>query len=169
MPSKLPIEPVILNNTPLVALWSLNRLPLLRDLYENVLIPEAVYDEFIATERSARQTALDESPWIKITPIKNPRHVLVYTGLDRGETEVLALANEQSARLVIIDEYKGRRYAKRLGLPLTGTLGVLLAAKHNGFVSTLAPLIDQLLNDGLFLAPELIKKMLDLAGEDQTQ
>ncbi len=77
---------------------------------------------------------MDETPWIKITPLANPRQALVYVGLDRGEAEVLALANERSARLVIIDERKGRRYAKRLGLPLTGTVGVLLTAKHSGLI-----------------------------------
>lgn len=166
MPSKPSAGPVILNNTPLVALWSLGLLTLLRDLYEEVIISPAVYEEFLATERSARQTALDEAPWIKITPLTNPRQALVYVGLDRGEAEVLVLANERSARLVIIDERKGRRYAQRLGLPLTGTVGLLLTAKHNGLLPALAPLINQLLKEGLFLAPELVAKALELAGED---
>lgn len=166
MPSTPSAGPVILNNTPLVALWSLGHLTLLRDLYGEVLIPQAVYEEFLATERSVRQAALDEAPWIKITPLTNPRQALVYVGLDRGEAEVLALANERSARLVIIDEHKGRRYAKRLGLPLTGTVGILLTAKHNSLVTAIAPLINQLLQEGLFLAPELVEKALELAGED---
>jgi predicted nucleic acid-binding protein len=109
---------------------------------------------------------LVEAPWIKITPLANPRQALVYVGLDRGEAEVLALANERSARLVIIDERKARRYAQRLGLPLTGVVGVLLAARHNGLIPALAPLIDQLLQEGLFLAPELVEKALELAGEN---
>jgi hypothetical protein len=103
-------------------------LTLLRDLYGEIFIPQAVYEEFLAIEPSVRQTALSEAPWIKITPLANPRQALVYVGLDQGEAEVLALANERSARLVIIDERKGRRYAKRLGLPLTGIVGVLLTA-----------------------------------------
>jgi predicted nucleic acid-binding protein len=97
--------------------------------------------------------------------LANPQQVLVYVGLDRGEAEVLALASEQTARLVIIDERKGRRYARRLGLPLTGTLGVLLAAKDKGLVPALAPLIDQLLKEGLYFAPELVDKALEIAGE----
>jgi hypothetical protein len=165
MPGKPPAHPVILNNTPLVALWSLGRLTLLRDLYGEVLIPQAVYEEFLAVERPIRQTALAEAPWIKVTSLSDPRQALVYVGLDQGEAEVLALANERSARLVIIDELKGRRYAQRLGLPLTGVVGVLLTAKHHGLIPALAPLIDQLLQEGLFLAPELVEKALELAGE----
>ncbi|MBN1993737.1 MAG: DUF3368 domain-containing protein [Anaerolineae bacterium] len=166
MPSRPPAGPVILNNTPLVALWSLGHLTLLRDLYGEVLIPQAVYEEFSATERSIRQAALAEAPWIKTTPLSDPRQALVYVGLDRGEAEVLALANERLARLVIIDERKGRRYAQRLGLPLTGVVGVLLTARHNGLIPALAPLIDQLLQEGLFLTPALVEKSLELAGED---
>jgi predicted nucleic acid-binding protein len=158
---------VILNNTPLVALWSLNLLTILRDLYEEVIIPQTVYEEFLATERLVRQTALDEASWLKITPLIDPSQTLMYIGLDQGEAEVLALAQTQSARLVIMDERKGRRYAQRLGLPLTGTVGVLLTAKRNGLVPALAPLFAQLLKEGLFLAPELVAKALELAGENE--
>ncbi len=156
---------MILNNTPLVALWSISHLALLRDLYGEVLIPPAVREEFLATERAVRQATLAESPWIKRMPLANPRQALVYVGLDQGEAEVLALAIEWSARLVIIDERKGRRYAKRLDLPLTGTVGVLLTAKSQGLIPALAPLVDQRLMEGLFLAPELVEKALELAGE----
>lgn len=165
MPSKPPALPVILNNTPLVALWSIGQLELLRDLYGEVLIPQAVYTEFLAVDGAIRQAALIEASWIKVVPLVNPRQALAYVGLDQGEAEVLALAIEQEARLVVIDEHKGRRYARRLGLPLTGTIGVLLTAKAQGLIPALAPLMDQLLNEGLFLTPELVEKALELAGE----
>ena len=157
--------PVISNNTPLVALWVLGRLDLLRDLYGEVLIPQAVHDEFLATEQVRRQIALKRASWIKVASVANPKRVLLYIGLDQGEAEVLALAEEQTARLVIIDERKARRYAKRLGLPLTGTLGVLLLAKEKGFIPALAPLIEELKKAGLHLGTKLVKKVLKLAGE----
>jgi predicted nucleic acid-binding protein len=165
MPGKPLIPPVILNNTPLVALWSLDQLALLRELFTEVLIPPAVHEEFLAIERPARQVALTDAPWIKITPLTNPRLALAYAGLDKGEAEVLTLANELSARLVIMDERKGRRYVRRLGFPLTGTLGILLTAKQNGLIPSLSPLIERLLEEGLFLAPELVEKALSLAQE----
>lgn len=78
---------------------------------------------------------------------------------------MLALAVEHSARLVIIDERKGRRYARRLGLSLTGTLGVLLLAKEEGLVTAVSPLLQQLLDEGLYFSPELISQTLTLAQE----
>ena len=61
-------KPVIANNTPLVALWELNSLFLLRELYTEVWIPQAVEDEFLATEPIDRRTALNNAPYIKTIP-----------------------------------------------------------------------------------------------------
>jgi predicted nucleic acid-binding protein len=161
----MPAGPVVANNTPLVALWILGRLDLLRDLYGAVWIPQAVYEEFVATERTRRHAALREASWIVTVPVSNPQHVKVYVGLDQGEAEVLALADEHAARLVIVDERKGRRYAQRLGISLTGTLGVLLLAKERGLVDLLSPLLAELQDGGLYLDSALTDRMLVLAGE----
>ena len=161
----MPARPVILNNTPLVSLWLLDQLPLLQQLFSQVLIPTAVHDEFLAIEHSTRQQALAKSPWIQTTPLSNPQTAQMYIGLDRGESEVLALALERSARLVIMDERKGRRYAKRLDLPLTGTLGVLLLAKEKQLITAVSPLIEQLQANNLYFDPDLIQRVLQLAGE----
>ena len=69
----MPDVPVIANNTPLVALWVLGRLDVLRDLYGEVLIPHAVYEEFLATERTLRQSALEDAPWIKVASVRQDR------------------------------------------------------------------------------------------------
>jgi len=162
----MPVPPVIVNNTPLVALWVLNRLDLLGDLYGSVWIPEAVEREFLATETAVRRPVLAQASWIQVMRISNPRLTLTYVGLDQGEAEVLALAVEHNARLVTIDERKGRRYAQRLGLALTGTLGVLLLAKQNGLVPAIAPLIEQLERSGLHLSTELVQRRRNYAGLD---
>ncbi len=161
----MPDKPVIVNNGPLVALWSIGHLDFLKNLYDEILIPKTIHDEFLATERAIREEALKKAPWIKPTQLLYPRQALVYTGLDLGEAEVLALATERSARLVIMDERKGRRYAMRLKLPLTGTLGVLLAAKDKGLTPFVAPLIDNLLKEGLYLSADVVIRALELAGE----
>lgn len=158
-------SPVILNNTPLVALWLLDQLTLLRDLFRFVLIPSAVEMEFLAAESAMRKQALEQSHWIKTVSVQNPRHALTYTGLDQGEAEVLALGVEQGARLVVIDERKGRQYAKRLGLPLTGTLGLLLVAKEKRLITQVAPYITRLETAGLYFHPTLVRRVLVLAEE----
>jgi uncharacterized protein len=161
----MPAGPVIANNTPLVAFWILGRLDLLRDLFQEVLIPQAVFDEFVATQRAVRETALSAVPWIKVSSVENSRHVLAYTGLDQGEAEVLALAEERTAHLIIMDEKKGRRFAKRMTLPVTGTSGVLLLAKEKGLIKTVRPFLEELQTAGLYFSPSPIAEVLSLAGE----
>lgn len=161
----MPARPIILNNTPLVAFWLLNQLHLLQTLYQQITIPVAVKNEFLAVETASRQLALDANPWIQIKQLSNPQQARVYVGLDQGEAEVLALALEQSARLVIMDERKGRRYAQRLNLPLTGTLGILLLAKEEGLITAVSPLIQQLQDQGLYFDPSLLDQVLKLAKE----
>ena len=157
--------PVILNNTPLVALWLLNRFDLLRELYSSVLIPQAVKSEFLAIEEERRRSSLAAAYWIEPASLSKPEYAHAFSGLDQGEAEVLVLALETSARLVVMDERKGRAYARRLGLPVTGTLGVLLAAKTRGFVSQIAPLIAELLANQFYLHPSLVSQTLRTAGE----
>ena len=161
----MPDRPVVLNNTPLVALWAIGRFDLLRDLFREVLIPQAVEDEFLAVETAARRQALSEAPWIRSAPLAQPRRALVYAGLDQGEAEVLTLAEEREARLVVIDERRGRRFAERMGIPLTGTLGILLLAKEAGLIESVSVWLTKLREAGLFLTPSLIQRALEVAGE----
>lgn len=161
----MPGGPVVLNNTPLVALWAIGRLDLLRDLFGEVLIPQAVEAEFLAIDRSLRARALEDAPWVRSAALAQPRLALAFTGLDRGEAEVMALAEERGARLVVLDERKARRFAERLELPLTGTLGLLLLAKEAGFIESVALLIRKIQDAGLYLRADLVKRVLELAGE----
>ncbi len=94
-----------------------------------------------------------------------PRRADLLSDLDRGEAEVIALAQEMEAGLVIIDERLARSHAKRLGLSLTGTLGVLLKAKQLGLVEAVSPLVDQLRQGGIRLSDVVVAEVLRLAEE----
>lgn len=59
----------------------------MRELYDEVLIPQAVYEEFVATERAVHQAALENAPWIRPVSLANPQRARVYIGLDLGERE----------------------------------------------------------------------------------
>lgn len=65
----MPTKPVIINNSPLVALWELGHLALLRALYIKVLMPEEVAEEFLRKEPMARETALDEATWLEVVQL----------------------------------------------------------------------------------------------------
>lgn len=161
----MPAGPVVANNSPLAALWAIEQLDLLRDLFQEVWIAPAVKDEFVAFAREERRRALAERPWIRIVPLRDPRPRLSVLGLDLGETQTLALAAENFASLVIMDERKGRTAAQRMKLRLTGTVGVLLLAKDQDLLPTIGPWLIRLEEHGMRLGPGLIRRALEIAGE----
>ncbi len=157
---------VVVNATPIISLALIGQLNLLQRLYGNVVIPPAIAAEVAAGGPQGIGVAeLQTSPWIQVRPLSDPTRADLISDLDRGEAEVIALAQELNADLVILDERLGRQHARRLGLRLTGTLGVLLLAKRRGLVSEVRPLIQMLVEGGIRLGERLIAETLRLAGE----
>ena len=157
---------VVVNTTPIIALALLDKLDLLRQLYGQVIAPSAVWTEVLAGGSTGTGSAeLREATWLRVSSLHDPRSADLLADLDRGEAEVIALALEMNADLVIIDERLARRHAKRLGLRLTGTLGVLLKSKQHGLVDSIAPLIEQLRSSGIRLSDALVATVLELADE----
>ena len=161
----MPIQPVISNNSPLVGLFGLNRLSLLRDLYTEVWIPREVEREFLKKYPIVRREALENAPWIKTVDLTDPQAAAVYATLDDGEAHALALANEHEARLVLLDDSDGRQEAKEIGLTVKGTVGVLLEAKEEGLIDVIKPLLIRLRDNGMHLSESLINDALQDAGE----
>lgn len=119
---------VIVNTTPLIALSHVGQLTLLQKLYGEIIIPRAVYQELSAKEDSICKKQVDSSlDWIRVENIENQMAKAMYkTQLHEGEVEVMILAKEKSADVVIVDDANAKKHAKYLGLPVTGTLGVLI-------------------------------------------
>lgn len=97
--------------------------------------------------------------------IKDSVKVSLLHELDRGEAEVIILAQEQTAYEVIIDEKVARMQALVLGLEVVGTLGLLLRAKKRGFVDEIRPLIDHILEGGIHIHEDIVYGILREAGE----
>jgi len=161
----MPTKPVISNNSPLVALWKLDLLSLLRDLYTEIWIPREVEKEFLAIKKEARQEALNRAFWVKVVDLKDQESGPSYERLDPGEAAVLALAIEREARLVIIDEKKARREVLKIGFPFKGTVGILLEAKEAGLIDEIKPLLILLEENGIYLDKSFIAYALREAGE----
>ena len=85
--------------------------------------------------------------------------------LAAGEAEAIALAVESGANLIVLDE-RGRRAAQRLGLPVIGTLGVLIAAKDRGLLAAVRPVLGALRADaGFWIADDLYTAVINAANE----
>lgn len=83
--------------------------------------------------------------WITIEEVKDENLASLFlTELDKGEAEAIVLCREQHAEAVLLDEKDARRVARRLGLPVLGTVGVLIWAKRAGLVANLQEQLDAL-------------------------
>ncbi len=158
---------VVVNTTPLIALSHVGQLDLLRRLYGEIIIPEAVYREVSVKKESICKKAVDGSlDWIRIDKIKNELAKSMYkTQLHDGEVEVMILSKEISADVVIIDDANAKKHAKYLGLPVTGTLGILIKAKQKGYVEELKPILEHMVQNGIYISKKVLKICLEQVGE----
>lgn len=131
---------VVSNATPLVAMAKLNRFNLLQDLFTEISISQAVYNE---TMKAGRKTggareAVQTATWVRRVNVRDLLAIdLLLDELDRGEAETIVLAREIKADGVLMDEKKGRRKLTQLQIPHVGIMGLLLWAKKEGLISQL--------------------------------
>ncbi len=156
---------IISNTTPIISLLKVDKLNLLKELYTKIIIPKAVCLEIEKGKEKPYYHDLTQIEWIEIKEIANPDSKDYFFDLGDGEAEVLILAKELNADLIIMDEIMGRRYSKQLGFNLTGTIGILLKAKEIGLINSVHDLLTELTKKGTWLNPKLIKKTIELANE----
>ena len=144
---------VVVNATPLIALALVGQLSLLREMFDAVIVPRAVYEEVVIDGYGQPGSAeLAQASWIQVvSPARAVTLEPMLLGLDSGELSVLLLAQEIQPDWVIIDERLARRVAQAMGLPVKGTLGILLAAVWAGLLTrqTALDALEQLLSAGI--------------------
>ena len=130
---------VVSDTTPLISLMKVSLLNVLCDLFGEILIPASVYNELTSNENFSFEAAeIQNSAFIKVVTIENQKIVEVLqkaSGLDLGESEAIAYADNVKADFLLMDEVRGRRVARSMGLKIMGTVGVLLAAYNDGILS----------------------------------
>ena len=135
----------ICNTSPLQYLHQLGTLHLLGQLMKKVNVPGAVAQELDAGRVAGCDVPdLTRIPWITLIDPVNAPALPLAADLGSGEASVLALALELSDPVVILDDAVARRAAQLLGIPLTGTLGVLIDAKRHGLIPAVAPRLAEL-------------------------
>jgi len=110
---------------------------LLKELFDEVIIPQSVFEEVaIKGKGKVGSQQVKNANWLNIRkPEKSTLLPPYLLGLDKGEIDVLILAKEVNADWVIIDEKLGRRIAKSLGLKVKRTLGILLSLSQEATFS----------------------------------
>jgi predicted nucleic acid-binding protein len=133
---------IISDTSCLIALTKIDKLELLKNLYQEIIITQDVYVEFGGS--------LPE--WILISEVKNKqRQQELENRLDKGEASSIALALEIENSTLIIDEIKGRKIAQSLNIDIIGTIGVILLAEKRGLIKDGLGIILRLVNKGFSL------------------
>jgi predicted nucleic acid-binding protein len=153
---------VVSETSGLSALIHIGQISLLLQLYNAVVIPAAVREELLRHHDSI-------PPQIEVRHLENATsadQISKRYNIGRGESEAVALAKEINADFLLVDERRGRNAAKHEGLSIIGVVGILGAAKRQGLIPRLAPLLDELIKTGFFISPEIRRLMLNRAGEE---
>jgi predicted nucleic acid-binding protein len=127
---------VVGDTSPLNYLVQIHCQELLPALYERLLIPRAVFEELTDTRTPAavRGWASHPPEWLELRGVQSALDAAL-AGLGSGEREAIQLAQEEHADLLLMDERAGVNLARRRGLAVTGTLGVLIHAARRGLVN----------------------------------
>ena len=155
---------VISNATPIISLCSVHHEHILKELFNHIVIPEAVENELRVLERPGSD--FSDNSWVEVEAVKNVDLVhLLMKDLDRGESETIALAKQRKADIVIIDEIAGYQIAKHFDLPVVRTLSVMKTAKERGIIKKIAPLLSEMVQKGRWYSIDVIEKFLKIVGE----
>jgi predicted nucleic acid-binding protein len=152
---------VISDTSPLRYLILIGHTDLLPGLYTEVLIPEAVANELrqAAAPEPVRRWIAHPPAWLQVVPLTVRSASPLVDHVDRGEHDAILLALHLRADLVLMDDREGVEEARRLGLAVTGTLGVLDRAAERGLIE-LAPAITRLRETNFRAHPVLLNRLL---------
>lgn len=150
---------VVANSSPFIALERIGYLYLLPALLEKVNIPPAVRQEVFGS---------DPVPaWVEEVSLRQPMApLMIAMRLGPGEREAVALAMELRADELVLDDLPARRLAISLGIPVIGTLGLLLRAKKRGLIQEVGLLLEALQAQGFHISGRVFSSILTAAGEE---
>ena len=161
---------IVSDASPLIVIAKSGLLPVLAGLVEEIIVPETVYAEctveIALPGAQAVRTAVEKGQ-IQVRPDTarpdaDPGDELA--GLDAGELAAIHMAAALGCP-VLMDERLGRQVAKRRGIAVIGSAGLVLVAKKRGLVPAVAPILDQWRQSGYFLSASVVRAILERAGE----
>jgi len=156
---------VICNSSPIINLSKIHRLDLLKLLFDKVIIPNAVYDELVLNpeyineieqlKNCIKQGTIEVKKVIDVNLVKALRNELDY-----GESEVIALALDEKADIVIIDELEARKKAELFNLSKTGFIGLLIKAYKLNHINDVIGYLDLAIEKGFWINRRLYKRIV---------
>ena len=159
-------EVCVVNASPLIFLSRGGHLRLLRSVAAQLWVPRAVAEELrVRGADDVTASQLSSCSWLSIRETADIPPTIMQWGLGPGESAVLAEVLGLPGSRAVIDDLAGRKCAASLGIPVIGTLGIVLRARRQGIISAARPVVEDLLRGGMFLSRSLLDRALALVGE----
>ncbi|VVB85948.1 Uncharacterised protein [uncultured archaeon] len=153
---------IVSNSSPLIVFSKINRLSLLKEMFGEVYIPKAVFEE---VTRGRKGEEIVKNKWIKIKEIRDKDFAEYLSKMiGRGEAEAIILAKECRSKL-LIDDAQGRKHAELLDLKFIGCLGLVKLAKKQGLIESAGEVIMEMKDESFYVDEGLITALLESVGE----
>ena len=155
---------IVSNSTPLIAFARIGELELLRQIVRHVLVPEAVWQEVTEAGNRPGAEEIRGASWVEVRTVRAiPPELLLL--VDRGEAEVIALAEEIAADELLLDERAARAVAIARGLKIIGTAGLLVRARQGGTIAAVRPFLERMQARGIHYSRQFVEEFLRQLGE----
>ena len=156
----------VVNASPIISLTKIDRIHLLNDLCDEVVIPQGVADEInLGGYTDSAVTWLQQSGQAFIQPAPAIDSRIASWDLGLGESQVLSWAIQRPSYEAIIDDLAARKTAKILQIPVRGTLAVVVLAKQMGYIPSVKQDLENLIQVGLRISPTVLAQAIAIAGE----
>lgn len=156
---------IVANSSPIIVFAKTNNLSILRAVVKTLIIPSAVYKEIMEGRNQEEIADIIESSWIKLNPTDVSHEAeLLSKNLGPGEKEAIILAKRLSLP-ILMDDLRARKEAKRLGLRVIGSLGIIYIAKKTGLIKSVKEFLDSFVKAGYYISDALYSTFLKEVGE----
>ncbi len=161
----MPVERIVLNASPLILLCNGEFDFVLPELFTEIIVPEAVWQEIVGGSHFDRAAQmLPGLDWLKKESITHVPDVVRWD-LGVGETEVLSFAVKHSDYTPVLDDMLAKKCARSLGIHTIGTGTILILAKERGLIESVEQSLRALQNAGLWISESIIQLLKRKAGE----
>lgn len=154
------------NASPLIYLARAALLDLLQIAGSRIVVPAPVAADIRRKgSDDPAVKALDQTPWLLVEDALPIPRIIQAWDLGEGESSVLAWAYVHPGTEAILDDLAARRCAATLGIPVRGTLGLVLTAKRRGLIPAARVVLEQLRQSGMYLSDSIMNRALTFVDE----
>ncbi|GHU59707.1 DUF3368 domain-containing protein [Spirochaetia bacterium] len=148
---------IIADTGPIISLAIIDKLNLLSELYGEIYIPNAVWEELIKY-----------ADVLNVPKVKQFKNNIRYINsenylsniMDDGESEAVILYKEMNADSFLVDDKHARDIAESLNVTCIGTLATLIDAKRSGLIKEIRPYFQKLIENDRYFSTNLLNDIL---------